>query len=271
MAAIGFVGAGNMARALGGGLRGGVGPDRVSLVATDPVAAALEAFRRDTGGTTVGSVEELLAACDLVVLAVKPHVLPALLPRIAAGLGPRHLVVSIVAGITLDRLAAGLGAAARIVRAMPNTPALVRQGVTVLVGGAHVTPADLDRASDVFRGAGRVLVVDDEGLMDAVTAVSGSGPGFFFAYAEAMLRAAEDVGLTPGMALELVQDTLFGSAVLWRESSESVGRLREMVTSPGGTTQAGLEALERHGFAAAARAAVEAARNRSRELSSTST
>src|SRR5262249_12810630 len=127
--------------------------------------------------------------------------------------------------------------------------------------------ADMALAERIFRSAGDVLIVDDESLMDAVTAVSGSGPGFFFAYAEALLHAAGAVGFTPETALRLVPRTLLGSALLWVEPAEPVDKLRAMVTSPGGTTQAGLAALEARGFATAVRAAIEAATQRSRELS----
>lgn len=269
MPTIGFLGAGNMARALGGGLGGALaaGAGEVRLVATDPDATALARFTAETGGHAASDLDELLAAADVLILAVKPQVLPGLLAPLAARLEPRHLVISIAAGITLGVLTRGLGAGTRLVRAMPNTPALIREGIAVLVGAPAATADDLATAEGIFRGAGDVVVVDDETLMDAVTAVSGSGPGFVFAYGEAMLRAAEAVGLPPDMALRLVTRTLFGSAMLWRESSEPVEKLRAMVTSPGGTTQAGLEALEAHGFAAAVRSAIEAATRRSRELS----
>jgi pyrroline-5-carboxylate reductase len=269
MVTIGFVGAGNMARALGVGLRGSSEFDGGAprLVATDPDEAALARFRSETGGAAAAGIAEVAAAADALVLAVKPQVLPALLPQVGTALEPRHVVISIAAGITLRALARGLGGSARIVRAMPNTPALIREGITVLARGASAGAEDVALAEKVFRAAGEVVVVEDEGLMDAVTAVSGSGPGFFFAYAEAMLRAAEGVGLAPEMALRLVQRTLLGSARLWIESGESAEKLRAMVTSPGGTTQAGLEALEARGFAASIRSAVEAATRRSHELS----
>ncbi len=176
-------------------------------------------------------------------------------------------MLSIAAGFTLRALARALGAQSRLVRAMPNTPALVRAGITVLVGGGASTADDVALAQRIFAGVGEVIVVEDEGLLDAVTAVSGSGPGFVFAFAEAWLRAAEAVGLAPELAERLVRQTLLGAATLWKESSEPVDRLRAMVTSPGGTTLAGLEALEARGFAAAVRAAIEAATRRSRELS----
>ncbi|MDG2307772.1 MAG: pyrroline-5-carboxylate reductase [Candidatus Binatia bacterium] len=267
MKTIGFVGAGNMARALGGGIGKQAGADSFSLVATDPIPAAVESFADETGGRGAADIPTLLAASDVVVLAVKPQVLAAVMADMKPHMAPRHLVISIVAGATLGGMAEGVGTDARIVRAMPNTPALVRQGMTVLVGGPHATSDDLRLAEGLFAAVGRAVIVDEEALLDAVTAVSGSGPGFLFAYAESMLQAAGAVGLPPDLAVQLVQQTILGSAVLWQESAEGVDVLRQRVTSPGGTTQAGLEALAARDFAAAVRAAIEAATARSRELS----
>jgi len=265
MRCIGFVGAGNMARALGGGLK--AAGAAFDLIATDPEAAARERFAAESGGRATTDLAEVVSAADVVVLAVKPQVLPAVLGRLAGNLRPEQVVLSIAAGFTLRALARALGAGARLVRAMPNTPALVREGVTVLVGGGAASADDVELARQIFTGVGEAIVVADEALLDAVTAVSGSGPGFVFAFAEAWLHAAEAVGLAPELAAKLVQQTLFGSAALWRQSGDQPGRLREMVTSPGGTTLAGLEALEARGFAQAVRAAIEAATRRSRELS----
>lgn len=265
MKTIGFVGAGNMARALGGGIakRG----DGFALRAIDPVPEAVAAFTEATGGEGAGDAAGLLAVSDVVVLAVKPQVLAEVMAELRPHVGSRHLFVSIVAGATLSGMAAGLGDDARIVRAMPNTPALVQQGMTVLVGGRHATAEDLRLSEELFAAVGRAVVADDEALLDAVTAVSGSGPGFLFAYAEAMLAAATGAGLPGDLAEALVKQTLLGSAVLWNESTEGVDVLRQRVTSPGGTTQAGLEALAAEGFPQVIRAAIEAATRRSRELS----
>lgn len=267
MTTIGFVGAGNMARALGGGLRSAWPAGQASLIATDVDAAARERFAAETGGSAIDDPRELCARASVVILAVKPQVVPQLLPRLAPVVEARHLVISIAAGITLRALSSGLGGDVRLVRAMPNTPALIREGATVLAPAASATAADRTLAESIFRSVGDVLSVDDEGLLDAVTALSGSGPGFLFAYAEAMLKAAETVGLPADLALRLLQRTLLGSAKLWLESGEPVEKLRAMVTSPGGTTQAGLEALAGGGFAGAIGAAIEAATRRSRELS----
>lgn len=265
MKTIGFVGAGNMSRALGGGIakQGGA----FTLLATDPVPEAVEAFRETTSGEGAADAAALLAASDVIILAVKPQVLADVMATLKPHVEPRHLVISIVAGATLAGMAEGLGDQSRLVRAMPNTPALVQQGMTVLVGGEHATADDLRLAESLFGAAGRAVVVDDEALLDGVTAVSGSGPGFLFAYAEAMLESAAGVGLPQDLAVALVQQTILGSAVLWNESTDGVDVLRQRVTSPGGTTQAGLEALAAEGFPRAVRAAVEAAASRSKELS----
>lgn len=262
---VGFVGAGNMARALGGGLAaGGTG---ARLIATDPDQAARERFVAETGGAVTAALDDVLAAADVIVLAVKPQVLGTVLDQVAGRIGAQQVVVSIVAGCSLSSLMRKLGAGCRLVRAMPNTPALVREGATVLVGGGAATPDDVELVRALFTSVGDAIVVDDEALLDAVTAVSGSGPGFVFAFAEAWLRAAEAAGLPSELAERLVKQTLFGAATLWRRSSDSPDRLRVMVTSPGGTTLAGLEALESRGFARAIAAAIDAATRRSRELS----
>lgn len=265
MRCVGFIGAGNMARAMGGGIAAGK-PD-VRILATDPDQGARERFAQETGGTLAAGLDELVAAADVLVIAVKPQVLGTVLDRLAGQVRAEQIVVSIAAGFTLRSLARKLGASCRLVRAMPNTPALVGEGITVLVGGGAATPADLESVRGLFTSVGDAVVVVEESLLDAVTAVSGSGPGFVFAFAEAWLRAAESAGLAPELAERLVKQTLFGAATLWRSSGDPPDKLRAMVTSPGGTTLAGLEALEARGFARAIGAAIDAAARRSKELS----
>ena len=264
MKCVGFIGAGNMARAMGGGIAAGR-PD-VRIVATDPDEGARERFAKETGGT-IASLDEVIAAADVLVLAVKPQVLGAVLDKLAGKARAEQVVVSIAAGFTLKSLARKLGATSRLVRAMPNTPALVGEGITVLVGGGAATADDLETVRGLFTSVGDAAVIADEAQLDAVTAVSGSGPGFVFAFAEAWLKAAESAGLAPELAERLVKQTLFGAATLWRTSGDPPDKLRAMVTSPGGTTLAGLEALEARGFARAIASAIEAAARRSKELS----
>ena len=264
MKCVGFIGAGNMARAMGGGIAAGR-PD-VRIVATDPDEGARERFAKETGGT-IASLDEVIAAADVLVLAVKPQVLGTVLDKLAGKARAEQIVVSIAAGFTLKSLARKLGATSRLVRAMPNTPALVGEGITVLVGVGAATADDLETVRGLFTSVGDAAVIADEAQLDAVTAVSGSGPGFVFAFAEAWLKAAESAGLAPELAERLVKQTLFGAATLWRTSGDPPDKLRAMVTSPGGTTLAGLEALEARGFARAIASAIEAAARRSKELS----
>jgi pyrroline-5-carboxylate reductase len=265
MKTIGFAGAGNMACALAGGILASAGAE-FEVFASDPSEEARVRFARETGARATDDLVAL-AAADVLVLAVKPQIMPVVLAELAPHLGRDTVVVSIAAGVTLGTLAAALGSETRLVRAMPNTPALVRRGMTVLVRGGGAVAADLELVEEVLSGVGRVLSVEDEGLFDAVTAVSGSGPGFVFAYGEAMVEAALVAGLPAGMATILVQETLAGAAELWRSSGEEAAALRRQVTSKGGTTEAGLAALAGGGFAESIHAAVVAAALRSRELS----
>ena len=263
---IGFIGAGNMACALGGGLAGQADTASWELLAADPAQEALDRFVEATGGRGLPDLETLASRADVLVLAVKPQVVQEVLSALRPHAGQQHLLVSIVAGATVRSLSRGLDGDLRIVRAMPNTPALVGQGMTVLVGGAGASPEDVSLAEEIFTGVGQAVVVEDEALLDPVTAVSGSGPAFVFAYAEALLEAAEAVGLPEKLAAQLVQQTVVGAGVLWRESGEEVHELRRRITSPGGTTQAGLEALAARDLGETVNAAIEAATKRSREL-----
>ena len=266
MKTIGFVGAGNMACALGGGIARS--PEtRFSVKASDPSVEACRRFERETGGISCESLDLLSADSDVLILAVKPQILPDLLPEIARWNTKDALVISIAAGISLAGMQAALGSHARVIRAMPNTPALVGRGMTVLVPGSAASAADLELAESLFATAGRVLTAEDESLLDAVTAVSGSGPGFLFAYAEAMIEAGVHAGLSREMTNTLVQETIAGAAELWRRSDKQASTLREQVTSPGGTTEAGLDALANKGLPETIDAAIAAATARSRELS----
>ncbi len=265
MQTIGFVGAGNMACALGGGIASNSG-NSFSVIASDPSPEACERFRSETGGRIAADIEELAEQSEVVILAVKPQVLPDILPQIRSPKAD-NLVVSIAAGISLGQMQTALGERARIIRAMPNTPSLIRRGMTVLAPGPAASDSDLALARELFSTAGRVLDVEDESLLDAVTAVSGSGPGFLFAYAEGMIAAGVRAGLPPELTKVLVQETLAGAAELWRTSDREAGDLRVQVTSPGGTTEAGLAALAQADLAGAIDAAIQAATARSRELS----
>jgi len=260
-----FLGAGNMAGAL---LRGAVrraGRDPSTLALTDIHSEARAALKTELGVAEFMSNAEACAWADEVVLAVKPQVLPGVLAEIASALGPDKLVISIAAGVTLARLEQGLQGHAKLVRAMPNTPALVGEGATALARGRGVSDEDFAQAQRLFSATGGVVTVEER-LMDAVTGLSGSGPAYAFVAIEALSDAGVRVGLPRDVATKLAAQTLLGAAKLLLESGEHPGKLKDMVTSPGGTTIAGVAALEREGLRAALIAAVEAATARSKEL-----
>lgn len=210
---------------------------------------------------------EACAWADEVVLAVKPQVLPAVLAEISGALKPSTLVISIAAGVTLNRLEQGLAGHKKLVRAMPNTPALVGEGATAVARGRGVSDSEFEAALRLFAVTGSVVAVEER-LMDAVTGLSGSGPAFAFVAIEALSDAGVRVGLPRDVATKLAAQTLLGAAKLLLETGEHPGKLKDMVTSPGGTSIAGVAALEREGLRNALIAAVEAATARSKELGS---
>ncbi len=262
-----FIGGGNMGRALVGALlrRGHPVGELAVGEAYESTRAALQ---RDFPGVRVGA--DNLAALDgagLVVLAVKPQemgtVLTALRPTLQR---TRPVVLSIAAGLTVADLAGWCGPGVSIVRAMPNRPALVGAGATGLYAGAEVPAAARARAEDVMRAAGAVAWVDEERQMDAVTAVSGSGPAYFFLLAEALADAGVAQGLPPAAARQLAVATLHGAGLMAGQSDGDLARLRAEVTSRGGTTEAALRSLQEAGFRETISAAVAAAAQRAREL-----
>jgi len=263
---IGFIGGGAMAEALAGGLvAAGVAPSLI--LASDVEAARREQLASALGVGTTDDNARVARESDVVVIAVKPGVVEAALAGSSGGAAQgRPLWISIAAGVPLARLARSLPAQARIVRAMPNTPALVRAGATALCGNAAVGPGDLAVARELFEGVGVVWLATREEQLDAVTGLSGSGPAYVFAMLEALGAAGERMGLPRAAADRLALQTVYGAAKLALETSRSPEALRKQVSSPGGTTLAGLERLEALGFAAAIDAAVEAATRRSRAL-----
>lgn len=262
--AISFIGGGNMATAMLTGLAG-LAP-RPRLTVAEPQAdkrAALAAL----GAEAVADNAVAVAAGRLVVLAIKPQMAAAVVPGLAAAWSADKVLVSILAGTTTAKLAAWLPAGARIVRAMPNTPLAIGQGMVGLCRGAHADEADLALAEALFAPSGRVLRLADESRMDAITAVSGSGPAYVFRTAEALIAAAEARGFSRAEAELLVGQTLAGSvAYLMRQGVAQAGALRQAVTSPGGTTAAALAVLDDGGFAGLWERALEAAERRGREL-----
>lgn len=262
-----FIGGGNMARSLLAGLIAD-GTPREQLIVAEPQAELRAALAADLGVAAVSANAEAAQAAGLWLLAVKPQVMKAVCGELAPlASRQRPLVVSIAAGIRCASLRSWLGNGPRLLRAMPNTPALLRAGVTALYPEPTVAEQELARCLALFRSVGEVVRVSDEGLMDAVTAVSGSGPAYFFALIEALEAAAVAQGLSPEAAATLVRATAAGAARMVTGSEDSPTVLRERVTSPGGTTAAGLATLREHGFAEAVAAAVASATARGRVLS----
>ncbi len=265
---IGFIGAGAMAEALAGGLLAS-GVARERILASDVDEARRRAFAGRLGVATGADNAEVVRQSDIVVLAVKPGaVAPVLaeLRRAATGELARVLWISVAAGVPLAALEAGLAARVRVVRAMPNTPALVRAGATGLHGNAAATAEDRLAARALFEGVGIAWEAPDESQLDAVTGLSGSGPAYLFAFLEALIEAGASAGLPRDAAERLAKQTAYGAARLALESERSPAELRQQVSSPGGTTLAGMARLEALGFARALREAVAAATRRATEL-----
>jgi pyrroline-5-carboxylate reductase len=266
MKKIGFVGAGNMTGALLRGLlrAGLVKPENVW--ASDPVEAQIRRLKRLHKIEVTRDNRALVRGSQTIILAVKPQAMAQVLDEIRPEANPRKLFVSIAAGFPLRRLEAGLGGQARVVRVMPNTPVLVGKGVSVAVAGSKATPADLKQTLKVFKAVGEAVSITGEDLLDAVTALSGSGPAFVYLFAESLIEGGVRGGLPQALAAQLAYATLGGAAAMLSESGLSTRELRDMVASPGGTTVAGLGALETHHFREAVISAVETATRRAREL-----
>ena len=266
MKQIGFIGAGNMAGALIKGLlRAGVCKP-ADICVSDVASAQVQRLRRQYKVTSAPDNATLVRAARTVILSVKPQVMAEVLRGLHGVASTRQLFISIAAGCTLRRLESGLGKGMRVVRVMPNTPALIGRGMSVAVGGRHATAADMKHTLRLFQAVGRAEAVTAEKLIDAVTAVSGSGPAFVYAFAEHLIAGGSAAGLSPALAARLTFQTILGAAGMMLETDMSPRTLREMVTSPGGTTLAGLTALDAHHFRDAVLAAIDAAARRAREL-----
>lgn len=262
---VGFLGAGQMAGALARGWRTAGLVTPVTCRASDPYPAARSRFQEQTGCPTTPDNKEVVAASDVLVLAIKPQTVPALLGEIRGAVTDRHLIVSIAAGVTLKQLADGLGADRRLVRVMPNTPCLVGASAAGFAAGLAAKPEDAALVEKLFSAVGKAFALP-EPLLDAVTGLSGSGPAFVYVMIEALADGGVRMGLPRDAALALAAQTVLGSARMVLETGQHPGVLKDAVTSPGGTTIAGLHALERGGFRAAVMDAVEAATRRATEL-----
>ena len=263
---VAFIGGGNMARSLVGGMVAR-GADPASIHVAEPVDALREALARDFGVGVHADAAAAVEGAGTWVFAVKPQVMRGVCESLAArARAARPLAVSIAAGITTAQLSAWLGGNAAVVRSMPNTPALLGAGVTGLYANADVDAAGRERAQELLAAVGETVWAADETLMDAVTAVSGSGPAYVFLLAEAMEDAARVQGLPADASRTLVVQTLLGAARMLAGSGEPPAELRRRVTSPGGTTQAAIEAFEAGGLRPLVARAIEAATARGREL-----
>jgi len=266
MTRICFIGGGNMARSLIGGLIGRGTPAH-TLVVAEPMAPLRDALAADFGVTVHADNADAARGADVILLAVKPQVMATVCTGLAAVRGnDQPLYLSIAAGIGLAHFARWLGADAAAVRAMPNTPALVGAGACGLCANASVTPGQRALASSLLSAVGEVHWIEQESLMDVVTAVSGSGPAYFFLLMEAMIDSAVAQGLDAGTARALVLQTAFGAAVMSRSGDEAPAVLRKRVTSPRGTTEAAIEVFESRDMRDIVAAAIARATERGREL-----
>lgn len=262
---ISILGAGKMGEALlSGMLRAGVAPSGVIAAVRRPDRA--EALR-DSYGIEVTAAGEAADKAETLVITVKPQDMSGLLEEIAPHVKADQLVISVAAGITTRYIESRLGEQVAVVRVMSNTPVLVDEAMSVISAGRYATEQHLRRTEDLLRPVGKVLRIP-ESQQDAATALSGSGPAYVYFLVESMVDAGILLGMSRASALEMVKQAVFGAATMLRESGEHPVILREAVTSPGGTTINAIRELERHGVRAAFLAAIEAARDRGRELGS---
>lgn len=265
--AVGVIGVGNMGAALVRGIvhRGTESPN--SVVVCDLDQERVDALCDDLGVVDGRKAVHVAATSDLVVLAAKPQNLSALLGEISESVGANQTIMSIVAGVTTESIENTLGSNPSVIRVMPNLPALVGEGISVYCGGSNATKMDFERVESVL-GAVGVCFQAAEGLMDPVTALSGTGPAYVFHTMEAMIRSGVEMGMPPDMAERLVLQTVLGAATLAMESGLDPASLREAVTSRGGTTDAAITHLETHDYSLLVAEAILAAMHRSKELGS---
>jgi pyrroline-5-carboxylate reductase len=262
---IGFLGTGNMAEALIKGLISAAVVEPGQIHGSDPRRERCEEMTGKFGIHTTLHNVDVVQKAEIVVLSVKPQILPQVLDEVAPHLRPQALLISIAAGTPVAAIERRLPRGTRVVRTMPNTPALVGAGATAIAAGGHATAEDLEIARRIFDAVGKTVLLDEEQL-DAVTGLSGSGPAYVFLIIEALSDAGVKMGLSRYNAQALAAQTVLGSAKLLLETNEHPGRLKDMVTSPGGTAIAGLHTLEAGGLRTTLINAVEAATRRSREL-----
>jgi pyrroline-5-carboxylate reductase len=262
---LGFVGGGNMAEALVKGLLHAKVVPPEGILVSDVKTERLAHFVTLHGVRTTQDNHELVRTSDVIVLSVKPQVIDKVLALIGGDVKSSQLVISVAAGVPVSAIEARLPEGTHVVRSMPNTPATVQAGATAIAPGTHATDEDLEVARSLFAAVGRVVTLD-ESLLDAVTGLSGSGPAYVMLMIEALADGGVKVGLHRDTALLLAAQTVYGSAKLLLDTGEHPGRLKDMVTSPGGTAIAGLHTLESGGLRRTLIDAVEVATNRSAQL-----
>ncbi|MEP7119834.1 MAG: pyrroline-5-carboxylate reductase [Byssovorax sp.] len=262
---IGFLGGGNMAAALIRGLLHSETMAADQIRASDVKAERLTELHEKYGIQTSLDNDEIVRWADVIVIAVKPQIVDRILAPVGAAMSPNDLVISIAAGVPLEAFESRLPKGSRVIRSMPNTAAMALAAATAIAPGAHATDDDVATAKALFEAVGRCVVLD-ESLLDAVTGLSGSGPAYVMLMIEALADGGVKVGLGRDTALLLAAQTVYGAAKLQLETGEHPGRLKDMVTSPGGTAIAGLHTLESGGLRRTLIDAVEVASNRSAEL-----
>lgn len=262
---IGFIGAGKIGSAI---LRGIVRAGLVKkgqVMASDPENGLREALAKEPGIRVTAKNAELCDFADIIVLAVKPQVVDPVLTALAKKIGKEKLLVSVAAGISTSRIEACLGKGARVVRVMPNTPCVVGEAASAYAAGSHAAPEDMEKVGLILKSVGLALPLEER-YLDAVTGLSGSGPAYVFLFIESLADGGVQMGLSRDVALKLALQTVYGSAKMALESGKHLGTLRDEVTSPGGTTIAGLYALEKGGLRGTVMEAVLQATRRSQAL-----
>ncbi|MCX2980042.1 pyrroline-5-carboxylate reductase [Halieaceae bacterium IMCC14734] len=263
---IAFIGAGNMASSIIGGLLN-QGMPAGNLCASDPYPEALQRLSETYGVSTSADNATAVADANVVILAVKPQIMPAVTRALAPSLQQHNpVVISIAAGITVSALQQQLGMTAAIVRCMPNTPALLQCGATAMFANEHTSQPQRNHAETILSAVGDAHWVRDENLLDAVTALSGSGPAYFFLFMEAMTAAGTSMGLKPELSRALTVQTALGAARMAAEGDVELDELRRRVTSPGGTTAAALDSFAESDLRGVVASAMQAALNRSIEM-----
>ena len=260
-----FIGGGNMATALISGLRKSTASG-LAIRVSDPSEQARNRLQAEYKVEPYTDAVAAICGADIIVLAVKPQIMPVVLDHLAGNTETGQLVLSIAAGTTIATITKALGNDLAVIRSMPNSPALIGQGITAICPGKNCKPHQIEHAEQILSTSGEVVLIEDESLMDVVTAISGSGPAYYFLLTEALAEAGHALGLPGEVADKLAAYTASGAGAMLSQSDESAAELRRQVTSPGGTTQAALEVLELRKFRSLVHAAAEAASRKGREL-----